>query len=146
MPRLPRLSGREAAAVFERAGFGVRRQRGSHIILTRPGHLATLSVPDHEELKVGTLRSLIRKAGLTVDEFVALLQHLNLETTALTKTSRERRERLDWDYDEEADVLCVSICRPRKPAGVDIGQGVIVRYDEQRREVVGVRTCGIRRR
>ena len=48
--------------------------------------------------------------------------------------------------DEEADVLCVSICRPRKPAGVDIGQGVIVRYDEQRREVVGVRTCGIRRR
>ncbi len=50
MPRLPRLSGREAAAVFERAGFAVRRRRGSHIILTRAGHPATLSVPDHEEL------------------------------------------------------------------------------------------------
>ena len=63
------------AAVFEQAGFAVRRRRGSHSILTRAGHPATLSVPGHEELKAGTLRALIRKAGLTVDQFVTLLQH-----------------------------------------------------------------------
>jgi predicted RNA binding protein YcfA (HicA-like mRNA interferase family) len=54
MPRLPSVSGWEAVAAFERAGFAVRRQRGSHIILTKPGHPVTLSVPDHRELKVGT--------------------------------------------------------------------------------------------
>lgn len=74
MPRVPRVSGREAVTAFERAGFEVRRQRGSHIILTKPGHPATLSVPQHPELKVGTLHALIRKAGLTVDQFVALLR------------------------------------------------------------------------
>lgn len=74
MPRVPRVSGREAVTAFERAGFEIRRQRGSHIILTKPGHPATLSVPEHSELKVGTLHALIRKAGLTVDQFVALLR------------------------------------------------------------------------
>ena len=58
----------------------------------------------------------------------------------------EKRERLDWEYDEEADVLYVSIGRPKKATGVDIGQGVIVRYDEKRREVVGVTIMGMRAR
>ena len=69
MPRLPRISGQEAISTFERAGFQVRRQRGSHVVLTKPGFPATLSVPDHRELETGTLRTLIRKAGLTVDQF-----------------------------------------------------------------------------
>jgi predicted RNA binding protein YcfA (HicA-like mRNA interferase family) len=50
------------------------RQRGSHTILVKPGHIATLSVPDHREIAKGTLRSLIRSSGLTVEEFIALLK------------------------------------------------------------------------
>jgi len=73
MTRLPTVSGRQAVAAFESAGFEVRRQRGSHIVLVKPGFPETLSVPDHRQLKPGTLRALIRKAGLTVDKFVALV-------------------------------------------------------------------------
>ncbi len=73
MPRLPRVSGRQAVAAFERAGFQRRRQRGSHIVLGRPGHPQTLSVPDHRQLGAGLLRDLIRKAGLTVEQFIELL-------------------------------------------------------------------------
>ncbi len=74
MPRLPHVSGRRAVTTFERAGFQVRRQRGSHIIMTKPDSLETLSVPDHRELKPGALRALIRQAGLTVDEFRELMR------------------------------------------------------------------------
>ena len=74
MPRLPVISGREAVIAFQRAGFGVNRQRGSHIVMTRAGFSATLSVPDHRELKPGTLRALIRKAGLTADQFEEFLR------------------------------------------------------------------------
>lgn len=70
MPPLPRLSGREVVQVFAALGWEVARQRGSHIILVKEGSIATLSVPDHREVAKGTLRSLIRAAGLTVDEFV----------------------------------------------------------------------------
>ena len=73
MPRLPRVSGRDAVAAFRRAGFEVRRQSGSHIILTKVGWAETLSIPDHAELAPGTLRALIRKAHLTVEEFQGLL-------------------------------------------------------------------------
>lgn len=47
---------------------------GNHIILVQEGHTATLSVPDHKEVAKGTLRSLIRDAGLSVAEFVAALR------------------------------------------------------------------------
>jgi len=70
MIRLPRLSGREVVKVFESLGWEQVRQSGSHMILVREGHRATLSVPDHKEVAMGTLRSLIRSAGLTVEEFV----------------------------------------------------------------------------
>jgi predicted RNA binding protein YcfA (HicA-like mRNA interferase family) len=55
-------------------GWQVTRQKGSHIILTKAGHIATLSVPDHKEVAKGTLRSLIRSAGLTVSEFLDALK------------------------------------------------------------------------
>lgn len=71
--QLPVCSGREAVRAFEQGGWRIARQTGSHIILTKPGEWATLSVPDHRELDRGTLRALIRTAGLTVPEFVALL-------------------------------------------------------------------------
>jgi len=70
MARLPRLSGREVVKAFSRLGWEHARQAGSHVIMVRQGHPATLSVPDHKEVALGTLRSLIRSAGLTVDEFV----------------------------------------------------------------------------
>ena len=73
VPRLPAVSGREAVSALERAGWHVTRQSGSHIILTRAGTPVTLSVPNHRVVSRGTLRSLIRKSGLTVDEFAALL-------------------------------------------------------------------------
>jgi len=56
---------------FESFGWNVARQSSSHIIMTKQGETVTLSIPDHKEVAKGTLRSLIRAANLTVDEFVA---------------------------------------------------------------------------
>jgi predicted RNA binding protein YcfA (HicA-like mRNA interferase family) len=53
MPKLPLLSGREVVKIFERLGWEVARQKGSHIILIKKGHIASLSVPDHRELPEG---------------------------------------------------------------------------------------------
>jgi predicted RNA binding protein YcfA (HicA-like mRNA interferase family) len=75
MPELPTLSGRETVQVFMSLGWQVARQKGSHIILTKAGSMATLSVPDHKEVAKGTLRSLIRSAGLTVPEFLDALKN-----------------------------------------------------------------------
>jgi uncharacterized protein YuzE len=58
----------------------------------------------------------------------------------------DKRERLDWKYDSEADVLYVSVGKPRKAIGVDIGQGVVIRYDEKKGEVVGLTILGVRQR
>ena len=73
MPQLPVLSGSETVRNFERFGWDVARQRGSHIVMTKPGEMATLSVPKHSTVAKGTLRRLIRDAGLTVAEFCAAL-------------------------------------------------------------------------
>jgi predicted RNA binding protein YcfA (HicA-like mRNA interferase family) len=69
MLALPALSGRKALRAFEKLGWQVARQRGSHIIMVKEGEITTLSIPDHKEPAKGTLRSLIRLAGITVDEF-----------------------------------------------------------------------------
>ena len=73
MPPVPLLRPREAVRAFGRLGWEVARQNGSHIILTKAGHIATLSVPNHPEVARGTLRALIAKAGLSVDEFLVAL-------------------------------------------------------------------------
>jgi len=73
MAELPVASGREARRAFERCGWLFRRQHGSHMILTKDGSLVSLSIPDHRELAPGTLRKLIRLAGLSVEEFIAAL-------------------------------------------------------------------------
>ena len=70
MPALPSVSGRKVVRAFQVLGWEVARRRGSHIILVKEGQSATLSIPDHKEVAKGTLRSLIRAAGITVDEFV----------------------------------------------------------------------------
>ena len=72
MPKLPSISGWEAAHAFERAGWTVARQRGSAVLI-KAGSIYTLSIPLHDNLGPGLLRDQIRKAGLTVDEFIALL-------------------------------------------------------------------------
>jgi len=73
MVGLPVASGAEVVKAFVRAGWRVDRQKGSHVILLKAGHVASLSVPQHSELAPGTLRALIRAAGLSVEEFTALL-------------------------------------------------------------------------
>jgi predicted RNA binding protein YcfA (HicA-like mRNA interferase family) len=72
--KLPLVSGSETIKAFLRAGYELDGQHGSHVILRRadPPH-RRLSVPKHRELAKGTLRALIREAGLTVEEFTALL-------------------------------------------------------------------------
>lgn len=72
MASLPILSGREVVRAFSKNGWQMVRQRGSHMILVKDGNMATLSVPDHREVARGTLRSLIRSSGLSVDAFFGL--------------------------------------------------------------------------
>ncbi len=73
MARLANISGREAAKAFEKAGWRPIGQVGSHLVMVKTGVRANLSIPQHNELSVGTLRALIRAAGMTVDEFLNLL-------------------------------------------------------------------------
>ncbi|MCL5104355.1 MAG: type II toxin-antitoxin system HicA family toxin [Armatimonadetes bacterium] len=73
MTRLPTVSGAEAVRAFEKAGWVVARQRGSHVVLTKQGKRANLSVPLRKQLDLGTLRGLIRDAGISVSEFIGLL-------------------------------------------------------------------------
>ncbi|MBX3307422.1 MAG: type II toxin-antitoxin system HicA family toxin [Nitrospira sp.] len=74
MSKLPVVSGQDAVRALKKIGYLVDHQTGSHIILrqSHPPH-RRLTVPHHTELAKGTLRSIIRQAGLTVEEFSALL-------------------------------------------------------------------------
>ncbi len=58
----------------------------------------------------------------------------------------ERPAEVVWDYDEEADVLYLSVGEPRPAVGVDIGEGVVARYGEKNKELVGVTLIGLRAR
>ncbi len=73
MARLPALPAREIVKAFGRAGFELERQTGSHLVLYSAARRQALSVPNHDPVKRGTLRALIRHAGLTVDDFLKLL-------------------------------------------------------------------------
>ena len=73
MGRLTNISGAEAVKVFKKAGWRNIGQVGSHLVMVKDGVRANLSIPQHKELSVGTLRALIRCAGMTVDEFLELL-------------------------------------------------------------------------
>ena len=74
MASLPVVSGGDAVKVFQWFGWTVARQSSSHIIVTKEGEIAPLSIPNHKEVARGTLRSLIRSANLTVDEFLQKLK------------------------------------------------------------------------
>ena len=73
MSKLPQVSGRQCIKALVAIGFRVRRQKGSHLTLTRDEPFAQVVVPDHRELAPGTLRTIIRQAGLSIEDFIALL-------------------------------------------------------------------------
>ncbi len=74
MSKLPVISGKECVKTLEKAGFLIIRHKGSHISLIRRNPFAQVVVPNHHELDRGTLRSIIRQSGLSIDEFVELLK------------------------------------------------------------------------
>jgi len=73
MSKLPVISGRQLVQVLEQVGFAFDRQRGSHIMLFRADPPTTLSVPDHRELDRGTLRAILRQAGISPSQLAELL-------------------------------------------------------------------------
>ena len=74
MGRLGNISGADAVKAFRKLGWAVVGQVGSHIVLVKPGLRVNLSVPQHRELSIGTLRALVRHAGTTVEEFLAYVR------------------------------------------------------------------------
>jgi predicted RNA binding protein YcfA (HicA-like mRNA interferase family) len=73
MIKLPVISGRECVKALEKTGFYFKRQEGSHIVMRRDDPFAQVVVPNHKELDRGTLRVVIRQAGLSSNEFLKLL-------------------------------------------------------------------------
>lgn len=71
MPKLPRVSGAEVVRALERLGFAVARQRGSHIVMRRGS--SGCVVPNHRELKTGTLAGLLKQAGVSAEELINAL-------------------------------------------------------------------------
>jgi len=72
MPKLPRISSKEAIRALERLGFEQVRQTGSHVVMkkeTEDGEIGCI-VPVHRELKVGTLSGILKQAQVTVEEFI----------------------------------------------------------------------------
>jgi predicted RNA binding protein YcfA (HicA-like mRNA interferase family) len=73
MGRLGNISGKDAVKAFEKAGWYKVGQVGSHVVMSKPGIRVNLSIPQHKELAPGTLRALIRHAGISVEDFLDLL-------------------------------------------------------------------------
>jgi predicted RNA binding protein YcfA (HicA-like mRNA interferase family) len=73
MSKLPVISGTECVKALEKAGFYFKRQEGSHMILRRDEPFAQTTVPDHKVIDRGTLKSILRKTNLTVEEFIKYL-------------------------------------------------------------------------
>jgi predicted RNA binding protein YcfA (HicA-like mRNA interferase family) len=72
--KLPAISAKDALRALEKVGYAVDHQTGSHIIIRQPWPpFRRLTIPNHKELAKGTLRSILRQAGLTIEEFLKLL-------------------------------------------------------------------------
>jgi predicted RNA binding protein YcfA (HicA-like mRNA interferase family) len=74
LSKLPVVSGKQTCKILEKIGFLIDHQTGSHIILRnkRPPY-RRLTIPNHKEIAKGTLRAIIRQAGITVEELVKLM-------------------------------------------------------------------------
>ncbi len=68
MPKLPRIGSRECLSALQKMGFSIVRQKGSHIVLRRG--TSGCVVPNHKEIRVGTLSGIIKQAGVSADEFI----------------------------------------------------------------------------
>lgn len=68
MPELPKISGDEAIKVFAKIGFYKARQKGSHVVMRRDEKGCV--IPRHKSLAIGTLKSAIRQAGITAEDFI----------------------------------------------------------------------------
>jgi predicted RNA binding protein YcfA (HicA-like mRNA interferase family) len=68
MPKIPRIGSRECLSALQRMGFTIVRQRGSHIVLRRGS--SGCVVPNHKEIRVGTLSGILKQAGVSVDDFL----------------------------------------------------------------------------
>jgi predicted RNA binding protein YcfA (HicA-like mRNA interferase family) len=75
MPKMPRISSREAIRALERLGFEQVRQTGSHVVMTKETEAGKVGcvVPVHQELQVGTLSGILKQAQVTVEEFIESL-------------------------------------------------------------------------
>ncbi len=73
MPQIPLLAPTKVIKILEKFGWSIARQKGSHIIMTKPGSISTLSIPNHKEVARGTLKSLILKSGISIEEFISNL-------------------------------------------------------------------------
>jgi predicted RNA binding protein YcfA (HicA-like mRNA interferase family) len=75
MPKLPRISGKQAIKAFEKLGFVLKRQKGSHVVLRKEGSLGSVGcvIPLHRDLALGTLRAALRQSKVTDIEFLAVL-------------------------------------------------------------------------
>lgn len=73
MSRLGNISGRDAVKAFQKDGWRTIGQVGSHLVMVKEGMRVNLSIPQHKELSIGTIRALVRNAGMTVDDFLRLL-------------------------------------------------------------------------
>jgi predicted RNA binding protein YcfA (HicA-like mRNA interferase family) len=73
MTKIPTdLSGKELVKILGKLGFVVQRQKGSHMVLRRESPFARVTVPNHRNLRVGTLRTILNEAGMSVEELIAL--------------------------------------------------------------------------
>jgi len=70
---LPAISGRECVRALEKSGFYIKRKEGSHVIMRKDSPFLQVVVPDHKELDRGTLRAIIRQAGISIEDFTKLL-------------------------------------------------------------------------
>lgn len=70
MSSVPSLKAKDVIKAFQHMGWIVARQKGSHIIMVKEGEIASLSVPNHNPVARGTLRTLIRSANITVQDFI----------------------------------------------------------------------------
>jgi len=72
VPKFPVYSGKDVCRILSRYGFLEVRRRGSHIIMQKKIELSTITIPipDHKELRIGTLQSIIRQSGLSKEAFI----------------------------------------------------------------------------
>lgn len=90
MPKLPVVSGTDVVRALQHLGFVVARQRGSHIVMRRSSSGGV--VPNHRELKIGTLVGLLKQAGVSPEEFIeALHANPSLKRSATKKTASSTR-------------------------------------------------------